>query len=440
MRLSNILTLNMTILWLVSTSIATAQTVRKLSLNELLELGVSNSLIVHGSQIDVNIAESGLADRKLSRLPELNIALVGGYSGNPTIFRQALTEPIHPRSATNWNQNYNIEILQPIYQGGRIRRSIDKAMIEQQIAELALVRDISQIKLLLIGKYLDLLSLNKQQQVIATSIAQARQRLHDILGMERNGMVTSSDVLRSQLQLSSYELSLQETRNSITIVSTDIDIALGLDQQLIIQPDSTLLDRSHEVMDYNTYLEMAYERYPELKIAQSNIEVARADTRIVQSDYLPRLSIRVANTLARPITSSSPIQDLYANTWNIGATISYNLSSLYRNRSKMAIARDQEAFQQNEREKVIQSIQSSLKASHIKYNESLDRVKTLTMSVEQANENYRIVLNKYKNQIAILTDLLDASTLQLDAQLQLTSAKSDAIYQYYQLLRASGNL
>lgn len=67
-------------------------------------------------------------------------------------------------------------------------------------------------------------------------------------------------------------------------------------------------------------------------------------------------------------------------------------------------------------------------------------MKALGLSVEQAEENYRIVNHRYKNQLSILTDLLDASNVRLEAELQLTAARTEVLYTYYQLLRASGLL
>ena len=64
----------------------------------------------------------------------------------------------------------------------------------------------------------------------------------------------------------------------------------------------------------------------------------------------------------------------------------------------------------------------------------------LKLSAKQAEENYRIMRNRYLNQLAILTDLLDADNLRLDAELQLTTARTQVVYTYYELLRAIGEL
>lgn len=415
------------------------QPVKRLSVEEMFELGIVNSLNVQGAKVNLNISTNNLSDKKSERLPDINVGVVGGYIGEPAIFKKGLTQPEHP-GMPDWSQNYSVDLLQPLYIGGSIKKSIDKARLQKQIAELMVEQNISQIKLILISRYLDILQLYKQQEVFATSISQAQQRLHDIQSMERNGMVTSSDVLRSQLQLSNFELSLKQTQNDLIIASTQLDIALGLNEDFLILPDSSILQSTYSLQSYESYVAMAYEKYPELRISQSNVEIAGKEMQITRAEYLPKLSLHASNILARPLTSVSPAMDVYANNWNIGMTLSYNLASLYRNKHKMGMAKENIKYMDIEKQKVMQDIRMNIKTDYIKHNEALERIKTLAISVEQATENYRIVLNKYNNQIAILTDLLDASTLQLNAQLQLTMAQTNAIYTYYQLLRSSGIL
>ncbi|MEG1555313.1 MAG: TolC family protein, partial [Bacteroidales bacterium] len=364
---------------MVITATAAAQTSCIISIDELFELGISHSLQVQGSQTNVVMADENLADKNNNKYPDLNVGVSGGYIGEPSIFESGLSNLTH-LDMPDWSQHYNVELIQPIYQGGRIKYSIEKAALQKNIAELNVERDISEIKLLLIGKYLDLLRLYQQQKLIETSIEQARQRLHDIRGFERNGMVTSSDVLRSELQLSTYELSLDQTKNDISIISTQLDVALGMDEEMLIVPQNDLLERSGATFSYDSCIEMAYQHYPELKIAKLYIEMAKADRQIVKADFLPKFSLKAGNTLLRPITSSSPAIDKYANNWSIDLTLSYSLSSIYHNKHKMNVARQSIILQDIQYRQMIQNIINNVKANYIKHNESLKRVETLTIS------------------------------------------------------------
>ncbi|WP_455674685.1 TolC family protein, partial [Phocaeicola sp.] len=118
----------------------------------------------------------------------------------------------------------------------------------------------------------------------------------------------------------------------------------------------------------------------------------------------------------------------------------YNLSSLYHNKHKTRETQQYINLQKNAEEQLMQDIRVNVRSAYIRHNEALDRVKALLLSVSQAEENYRIVHNRYMNQLSILTDLLDASNIRLQEELQLTTARANVIYTYYQLLRICGNL
>lgn len=425
------------LLLLFSGGIVHAQESYLLSVDALFELGVAGSLTVQSSKLGVQVARSERADLRMDRFPDINIGLAGGYLGEPKLFGKGYKSTART-SMPDWSQNYSVDATQILYNGRRIKHSIDKADLQRRIAETAVERDVSDVKLMLMDRYLELFDLYKQCEVIDNSIKEAQQRLHDIRVMAKNGMITESDVLRSELQLSSYGLSLTETKNNVVIVSQQLDIALGLDENLILLPQEDVFGLVDHLLPYDYYLEMAYRNFSELKIAKSYVEVAGKNRQLVMADYFPQLAVKVGNIMARPITSTA--QDLYSNNWNVGVSLSYNLSSLYHNRRKVDISNYNIELQRLEESRVIQNLRANLKAGYIKHNESLERIKTLTISVEQAKENYRIVLNKYRYQLAILTDLLDASRLQMEAELQLTNARTMAVYTYYQLLHASGNL
>lgn len=88
----------------------------------------------------------------------------------------------------------------------------------------------------------------------------------------------------------------------------------------------------------------------------------------------------------------------------------------------------------------MQQIKVNVRTAYLCHHEALQQVEALKLSVKQAEENYRIMQNRYLNQLAILTDLLDANSVRLNAELQLTSARTRVIYTYYQLERACGRL
>ncbi|MCA5584792.1 TolC family protein [Parabacteroides gordonii] len=414
-----------------------SQQAYSLTLDELFRLGTENSLRLQATRMQEVIAADKEKTAQTSRLPDISIGATTGYIGRPTVFRQGLSQPVHP-DMPDWSHNYNVEVTQPIYRGGKIHYTIKRSSLEKQIAALNSTNDKAEIKLLLLGQYMDLFSLYKQKEVFARNVEESARRLEDIRRLKKEGIVTRNDELRSELQLTNDQLAYREANDNIAIVSQQLDVVLGLDETLLLQPDTGLLYTAVSLESSDEYVRQAYDNYPELQIARYNTRLAENDIRLSKADYLPSLSLRAANTLARPL--STTMEDMFSNNWNIALSLSYNLSSLYQNKHKVHEARQYVNIRKNREEQVRQDIRVNVKSAWIKHHEALDRVEALLLSVRQAEENYRIVRNRYLNQLSILTDLLDASSIRLEAELQLTNARTEVIYSYYQLMRSCGNL
>lgn len=408
-----------------------------LSVDSLLQLGMAQNVQLRILRQQEEMARSRAKTARTAKLPEVQVGLKGGYLGQPIVFREGLSHPTRPQSP-HWLQNYEIDLSQPVYQGGRIRYSIEKADIEQKIAELQTLQNEADIKLALLEQYMQLFSLYKQQTVLARNIEESTKRLENIKSKKRQGLITNNDVLRSELQLTNDRLALQEVDNSLTLMSQQLDILLGLDEQTLIVPDTTLLRQINPTSDYADYLQKAYRDDWTMRRLRQETQLALNNQRLVKAEFLPQLSLYAGNTLARPITRT--MADYYNNSWNIGLTLSYPLSSLYKNRHKLEEARLNIDASQQQEELRKQSLRMEIRTALIRHQEAQDRVKALELSVRQARENYRIMRNRYFGQLSILTDLLDANSVLLDAELQLTTARARVIYTYYELQKACGLL
>lgn len=408
-----------------------------LSLQQLFERGSEQHLQLAADRLKEEMARERSATARTNRLPELNVGLKGGFLGQPVVWQNGMSNPTYPDSP-DWQQNYAIDFTQPIYQGGKIRYAIRQADLEREIARLQTATDRADIKLLLLEQYLNLFSLYKQHIVLSRKIDESERRLKDIRQMKTEGLITNNDVLRSEMQLTNDRLSRNETENNIRIVSQQLDILIGLDEHLLLVPDTALLNLEYATATYDEYVNRAFLTDPALLLSRKQTELAENSIRLTRAEQLPRLSLTASNTLARPV--SRTLADMYNNSWNIGLSFSYPISSLYRNRHRMKEARQNVQLMRNAEEQKQQNIRMNIQAALLKHREAADRVEALKLSVKQAEENYRIMQNRYMSQLAILTDLLDADNLRLNAELQLITARTQVIYTYYELQRAIGAL
>lgn len=409
----------------------------KLSVEQLFEWGMERSLQLEADQLQERMAGERAQTARKNLLPDIEVGLRGAVVGQPVVWQRGLTQPTWPETP-DWSQNYAIDFTQPLYEGGRLKYAIRQADLQKHIAGLQTATDRADIKLSLLQQYLNLFSLYKQHLVLKRNIDESERRLVDIRRMKREGLITNNDVLRSEMQLTDNRLSLRQTENDISLVSRQLDILLGLDENLLLYPDTLLLQQAFTPDPCESYIRQAYGNDPAMLLLKKQTELAENDVRLVRADNRPRLSLYASNTLARPI--SRTMDDLYNNTWNLGLSLSYSLSSLYRNKHRLNEAKEAVALRRNAEELKQQEIRMNVHSAYLRHQEAVERVDALKLSVKQAEENYRIMRNRYLNQLAILTDLLDADNLRLNAELQLTTARTQVIYTYYELLRAAGRL
>lgn len=408
-----------------------------LTVDQLFERGIENSLQLKADRLQSAMIGERVKTASSMKLPDVQIGLKGGVIGQPVVYQHGLSGATYP-DTPDWSQNYAIDFTQPLYEGGQIRYAVKKAKLEQQAMSLQTNVHRSDLKLNLLEQYMELFSLYKQYEVLLRNIEESELRLHDIRRMKREGLITNNDVLRSEMQLTHDRLSLTEAGNNIRLVSQRLDILLGIQEDCLLKPDTALLSVPVMLGEYEGYVSEACRNAPSVVWLRKQTELARNEIKGIRAASLPKLSLYASNTLARPI--SRTMTDLYNNNWNIGVSLSYPLSSLYKNNHKRKESQLAVHARLNEEELQLQQIRMEVKTAYLRHQEAVEEVEALRLSVRQAEENYRIMQNRYLNQLAILTDLLDANTVRLNAELQLVHARTRVVYTYYQLQKVCGRL
>lgn len=279
-----------------------------LTVERLLELGVENSLRLRADRLHEEASGDRTRTARTERLPEVNVGLKGGFVGQPVVFEHGLSDATYP-DAPDWSQNYAIDIVQPLYEGGRIRGSIRRAEIEERIARLGTEADCAEVKLELLRQYMNLFGLWKECDVLHRNIEEPERRLKDIRQMKTEGLITNNDVLRSEMRLTDDRLSLREAIDNARIASQQLDIWMGIDEGTIILPDTTLLHLAVEPTPYEAYVDAACENDPSLRVLRAQTDLARNEVRLAGPPTIrPSRSTRATPGASDRTHASGPLQ------------------------------------------------------------------------------------------------------------------------------------
>lgn len=422
----------------ISTTYAQQSQERKISVDELFSLAKENHPNLAVSKADIAIAKQGVEVAKDAQLPTLNAALQGYYLGDAFILDKDFSNSKRVEMPYFGN-TFSVDASQLIWKGGLVKNGIKAQSLKEELSELNYQSNEQNIKLLVLGYYLDLYKLLNQKSVYQQNIQLAEQRLQNINKFYNQGMVTRNDVIRGELQLSNLKLALQVVENNRQILNKQLTTALGLSESTQIVPDETLLSNVPKALLMEDYSAFA-QNHPTLLMTKKAVDIYETSEKITKAEMMPSLSAFAGNKLARPITTSSPPLDMYTNGWSAGLSLNFNFDALYKTPKKIKQVRfekDKAIAQATEAE---QMIDVALNAAYIKYNEALSQNNTLGTNKNLADENYRIMNSKYNNQLAILLDLIDASNQKLDAELQFSNSEISIVYAYYKLLKESGKL
>ncbi|MDR0824704.1 MAG: TolC family protein [Prevotella sp.] len=410
-----------------------------LSIDEMFALADQNSKSLRPSVTGINEAREVVNVAKNARLPEIDASLSFNYLGDGTLLDRDFSH-ITKAPIPHFGNNFSVEVSQVIYSGGAISNGIAIAKLQEENAKLGLETSRNNIRFRLVGYYLDLFKQQNLLQVYEKNIEQTKQVLKDIQAKGKEGIVLQNDVTRYELLLSNLELVRTQIQNTLTILNNNLITTLGLPANVKIVPDAKLLSQVLPIENEGYWTNTADQNSQDLKQLSLAVQMTEHQDKIIKSERLPKVALFAGNHLDGPITIEVPPINKNLNYWYVGVGVSYKLSSLYKtkksvNLNKFTIQRAKEQYDDAK-----EQIELAVKSDYIKYLETYEQLKTQQKSVELANQNYAVVSNRYKNDMALITDMLDASNAQLSAEVQLSNYQINIIFNHYKLLYISGTL
>lgn len=418
---------------------AYAQTSYPLTLEKLYRLADERSQAIRVEEAAVEEATAAVKVAQADRLPDLNLSLSASYLGDGCLTDRDFGNG-HNIPMPHFGNNFAVEATQLIYGGGAVTQSIALARLKEEMASLSLEATRSRVRFLLTGFYLDLCKLQNLRQVYDHNIELAREVIADTEVRLKQGVALKNDLTRYELQLRQLELARLRTDNAIQVLNYDLVTMLGLDPGVVIEPNRAELAQSLPQEGVMTWQQRAEEQAFSLRQSELSVRLGERAERLARAERLPKLSLIAANHFDGPITIEVPVIDKNFNYWFVGLGVSFRISSLYKANKGVKRARLATELNRQRLEQQREELSRAVYADHVHYLEAYDEVATLEKQVVLARENYAVVENRYRNEIVLVTDMLDAASRLLEAELQLANARIQTQFLYRKLQNTAGNL
>ena len=413
-----------------------------MTISQLFQKVEDNSKSLRTSLSGVEAAHLGIESAKSKKLPDLDASLSFSYIGNALITDRDFSN-VHGLKSPHFGNNFAFQAQQVVYAGGAINAGIKLAELGKQQAEVGVKLTRQQIRFIALGQYLDLYKIDNRIKVYEKNIELTRQLIDDIKEKQTHGMALKNDITRYELQMESLKLGLTALRNNRSILNHQLCNTLGMNQgsqEIQIIPDATIADKTYGKEGEAYWQTAGTLNSPLLEQSSNAIRIAEQKEKIAKSDLLPKVAFVAADNFDGPILFELPPVDKNLNVWYVGVGVKYSLSSLFKSnkRIKQAAVETRQAKEAHALQ--AEQLNNNVQAAYVQYQQTYVELETQRKSVELAQQNYDVMNARYLSQLALVTDMVDASNLKLNAELSEVDARINIVYAYYRMKYVAGEI
>jgi len=315
--------------------------------------------------------------------------------------------------ATGAKDEYSFisSVTQPIFTGFSILRQYDIAKLGLDSAEIKekLVRQDIILKAKTV--YFMLLQAQKLRKISEQTVIQINAQKNVAENFYQVGMSPLNDLLQAQVELANAKQDLIIAKNNMENAESDFNTLL---RRPINTPVAVkdILDYLPFEKDLDYCLAQADKNRLEIKIADLDFEIAEKEVQLAKKDYYP--SINLEGNYFREgtewdVNGGEGIFD--PEGWNVLAVAKWNFFEWGRTSYGINEKKSRLSQAQFRKEEILDNIQQEVKKAFLRTQEAEKAIITVEKAIEQAKENFRINQERYKEQMATSTDVLDAQTL-----------------------------
>lgn len=306
------------------------------------------------------------------------------------------------------------------YTGGAVESSIKQAKLGLREADLDLDTARQQVKYNAASKYFAMLETRNLVQVNKESVENLSAHLTNVQAQYAVGTVAKTDVLRSEVELANAQQELITAENNYQLAISNLNNVMGLPLDTELQLKQELAYEKY-TLPMAECIGYALENRPELVKAGATQDKAKEAITEAKSGYRP--TIEVTSTYEWADT------DFPGDTkdhWYMGLTANWNFfdSGLTKSNVKAAQATYEQSGHSLKQTK--DNVQLEVRQAYLSMREAEKRIDTSKVTVDKAEEDFKIAQVRYTAGVGTNLDVMDA-------QVALTEAKTNyvqALYDY----------
>ena len=317
----------------------------------------------------------------------------------------------------------------PLFAGGKIWTANKAAKIEEERTAEQSRQVRGELLVEIVERYFGVELARRGVAIRKEAVEVVGQHLHDVVLLEKEGMVVESERLYAEYRLAEAERDLERAKLHLETAQQALRTTLGKEQEVIPSTPIFLLPNI-EPLDY--FQAMAQLHNPQLGEVESVRELARMNMRLQQANLFPEVV-----AMGGMIFCNHQLSSLVPRM-AVGVGLNFNIFDGLRKEYKASAARLQLRRVEALEHKAKQDVQLLIESLYNNVQSVLATVAAVERSERFAEEFLRAKRNAFREGMTTATDVVDAT-------LNLSRAKLERVQTAYEfdlalarLLEASG--
>jgi outer membrane protein len=398
---------------------------KKLTLEESLQIGLGNSRQIKISESLLRSSDEKVTEYASQMLPKLSLS--AGYT------YMNLNEPteigLGPFPTTVKNPFYlygmQLSIQQPIFTGFQLSSLANSAENNYEAMSSEHQKNINNKAFEIYSAYWNFFKAQKQVELIEEYTHSLDEDLRKTKDFVDNGLATTNDYLKLELQASNTMLQLIDAKNNREIARATFNKSIGLPltdsteiETNLVLPQST--DFTHDELMIEAVNNRQEFRSMEFKILAGEERITAAN-----SNWWPKLYASGNFFLYNVNAETFSMENEKLQAWFAGLSLSWDLWNWGYTSSKSAQAEEEVLQSKESLELLKEQIEIEVYNAYLNLNSNIEKIKVSQFAVLSAEENFRITKDKYDYQLATTNDLIDAEVELLNSKTKLTISQAD---------------
>ena len=391
-----------------------------LTIEESLAIGLNSSYEIQIANSDTLISNAQVTSAWSNLLPKVTLgANYNHLSEMPIQFNLPF-----PQSTSNGALTAiyaNAEIEQPLFTGFKLL-SIKNASEYKKEASLLENTKVKNNKALEIRQaFWNYYQTEKFVEIITENLTIVESQINNVENFYNTKLATKSDLLKLQVVEADVKSKLIDAKHHSKIAQANFNRVIGFE----INRDTKIVASNYveelSKHDFTNILNEALNSRLELGVNNFRIKAADEMITAANSTWFPQVSAFGSYNYLKLEGGSMLVEDA-SNFWMVGLGMKWNIWDWWKTSSNSTIAEEQH-FQIKLASKMLrEKIEIEVYSNFLNLESEANKIELNKLRVESAEENFRIIDDKFNEQVATSTELTEASTLLTEAKITLITS------------------